>query len=69
MTIKELIGVFDDWNIPVVINDSNLKQLARYHNIAIFVRNKYNVLGCDRSNAEVVAFGLYDGELAIRTAC
>ena len=66
MTVKELIGVFDDWNIPVVINDSNLKQLAMYHNIAVFVRNKYNVLGCDRSNAEVVAFGLYDGELAIR---
>lgn len=66
MTVKELIGVFDDWNIPVVINNSSLKQLARYHNIAVFVRKKYNVLGCDRSNAEVVAFGLYDGELAIR---
>ena len=64
MTIKELIGMFDDWNIPVVINDSNLKQLAKYHNIAIFVRNKYNGLG----NAELVAFGLYDGELAIRIA-
>ena len=69
MSVKELIGVFDDWNIPVVINDSNLKQLATYYNIAVFVRNKYNVLGCNRSNAEVVAFGLYDGELAIRTAC
>lgn len=66
MSVKELIGVFDDWNIPVVINDSNLKQLATYYNIAVFVRNKYNVLGCNRSNAEVVAFGLYDGELAIR---
>ena len=66
MTVKELIGVFDDWNLPVVINDNNLKQLARYPNIAIFVRKKYNVLGYDRSNAEVVAFGLYDGELAIR---
>ena len=66
MTVKELIGVFDDWNIPIVINDSNLKQLARYPNIAVFVRNKYDVLGCDRPNAEVVAFGLYDGELAIR---
>ena len=66
MTVKELIGVFDDWNIPVVINDSDLKQLARHPNIAIFVWNKYNVLGCNRSNAEVVAFGLYDGELAIR---
>ena len=65
MTVKELIGVFDDWNIPVVINNSSLKQLARYHNIAVFVRNKYNVLDCDRSNAQVVAFGLYDGELAI----
>jgi len=66
MTVKELIEVFDDWNIPVVINDSNLKQFARYPNIAIFVRKKYNVLDCDKSNAEVVAFGLYDGELAIR---
>lgn len=68
MTVKELIGVFDDWNIPVVINDSNLKQLAKHPNIAVFVRNKYNILGCDRSNAKVVAFGLYDGELAIRIA-
>lgn len=66
MTVKELIGVFDDWNIPVVINDSDLKQLATYYNIAVFVRKKYNVFSCDRSNAEVVAFGLYDGELAIR---
>lgn len=66
MTVKELIGVFDDWNIPVVINDSDLKKLVTYYNIAVFVWNKYNVLGCDRSNAKVVAFGLYDGELAIR---
>ena len=64
MTIKELIGVFDDWNIPVVINDNNLKQLAKYYNIDVFVWNKYNGLG----NAELVAFGLYDGELAIRIA-
>ena len=66
MTVKELIGVFDDWNIPVVINNNNLKQLAKYYNIDVFVWNKYNVLGRDKSNAEVVAFGLYDGELAIR---
>ena len=66
MTVKELIGVFYDWNIPVVINDNNLKKLASYQNIAIFVRNKYNVVGCDKSNAEVASFGIYDGKLAIR---
>lgn len=66
MTVKELIGVFDDWNIPVVINDNDLKKLAKYQNIAIFVRNKYNVVGCDKSNAEVASFGVYDGELTIR---
>lgn len=66
MTVKELIGFVDDWNIPVVINDNNLKQLATYKNISIFVRNKYNVLGCNKSNAEVASFGIYDGELAIR---
>ena len=66
MTVKELIGVFDDWNIPVVINDNNLKKMASYQNIAIFVRNKYNVVGCDKSNAEVASFGLENGELAIR---
>ena len=58
MTVKELIGFVDDWNIPVVINDKDLKKLAKYQNIAIFVRNK--------SNAEVASFGIYDGELAIR---
>ena len=66
MTVKELIGFVDDWNIPVVIRNNNLKKLASYQNIAIFVRNKYNVVGCDKSNAEVASFGLYDGELAIR---
>lgn len=66
MTVKELIGIFDDWNIPVVIRNNNLKQLATYQNIAIFVRNKYNVVGCDKSNAEVASFGLENGELAIR---
>lgn len=66
MTVKELIGIFDDWNIPVVIRNNNLKKLASYQNIAIFVRNKYNVVGCDKSNAEVASFGLENGELAIR---
>ena len=66
MTVKELIGIFDDWNIPVVIRNNNLKKLASYQNIAIFVRNKYNVVGCDQSNAEVASFGLENGELAIR---
>ena len=66
MTVKELIGIFDDWNIPVVIKNNNLKKLASYQNIAIFVRNKYNVVGCDKSNAEVASFGLENGELAIR---
>ena len=66
MTVKELIGIFDDWNIPVVIRNNNLKKLASYQNIAIFVLNKYNVVDCDKSNADVVSFGLYDGELVIR---
>lgn len=66
MTVKELIGFVDDWNIPVVIRNNNLKKLASYQNIAIFVRNKYNVVGCDKSNAEVASFGLENGELAIR---
>ena len=66
MTVKELIGIFDDWNIPVVIRNNNLKKLTSYQNIAIFVQNKYNVVGCDKSNAEVASFGLENGELAIR---
>lgn len=66
MTVKELIGFVDDWNIPVVIRNNNLKKLASYQNIAIFVRNKYNVVGCDKSNAEVASFGLENGELVIR---
>ena len=61
MTVSELLILFDDWNIPVVINDNMLVCTLRYTQIADFANSKHPLL-----KAEVVSFGFYNGELTIR---
>jgi len=61
MTVSELLELFDNWDIPVVINDNMLVCALRYTRIADFANSKHPLL-----KAEVVSFGFYNGELTIR---
>lgn len=61
MIIKELLELFDDWNIPIKVNNKDLSERTSERNIWIFWDRNKELLG-----KEITAFGLYDGELAIR---
>ena len=61
MIIKELLELFDDWNIPIKVNNRDLSEHTSERNIWIFWYRNKELLG-----KEITAFGLYDGELAIR---
>ena len=64
MNLKKFLYMYDAPYALTVINDDNLKPIAK--------GNVYTVLH-DKKNAEimqhnVIAFGFYDGELAVRIA-
>ena len=61
MIVKELIDLFDNWNIPIVINDNNLNCISKVQRISDFIENRKPLL-----KEKVVSFGFYDGELCIR---
>ena len=61
MTVKELIDLFDNWNIPIVINDNNLNRIVKDQHIFNFLEERKPLL-----KEKVVSFGFYDGELCIR---
>lgn len=61
MIIKELLELFDDWNIPIKVNNKDLSEHISEKNIWLFWDNNKELLG-----KELIVFGLYDGELAIR---
>lgn len=63
MIIKELLELFDDWNISIKINNKDLSEHTSEKNIWIFWDKNKELLG-----KEITAFGLYDGGLAIRTS-
>lgn len=59
MRLEEFLEMYDNWNRDVVLNDDELcpiiKGLPAY------------ILSCGNTGRkEVVAFGFYDGELAVR---
>lgn len=59
MRLKEFLYMYDDWNHNVVVNDDELCPIIRG-------LPSYILLCSDVGNKEVVAFGFYDGELAVR---
>lgn len=61
MTVKELLDLYSNWNIPIVINDDNLQPIRREKNISDFYYNGGLLL-----KINVVSFSVIDGELAIR---
>ena len=63
MTVKELLELYSNWNIPMVINDDNLQPICRKKTIQEFYDQSGNNL---ISKLKVVSFSVIDGELAIR---
>lgn len=61
MTVKELIDLFDNWNIPIVINDNKLNRIVKVQHIFNFIEERTPLL-----KEKVVSFGFYDKELCVR---
>jgi len=61
MTVKELLALYSNWNIPIVINDDNLQPIRREKTINDFYYNGGLLL-----KINVVSFSVIDGGLAIR---
>lgn len=59
MRCEEFLEMYNDWNHAVVINDDELNPIVK--GPPSYILSCGNVGG-----KEVVAFGFYDGELAIR---
>lgn len=59
MRLKNFLEMYDNWNGDVVINDDELKPIIKgFPSDILFLGNV--------AEKEVVAFGFYDGELAVR---
>lgn len=59
MRLKEFLEMYDNWNGDVVINDDELNPIIRG-------RPSYILFWGNVDEKEVIAFGFYDGELAVR---
>ena len=59
MRLEEFLEMYDNWNGDAVINDDDLNPIIRGN--PSYILSWGNVGG-----KEVVAFGFYDGELAVR---
>ena len=65
ISIRQLFDLYDDWNIPVVVNDRNLNKIERFDHVHEFVdRIKSDPKLYEHT--EVMSFGHYDGELTLR---
>lgn len=60
MTLRELLDMYDNWNDNTVVNDENLAVIVRGRTCDLLTENP------DLENAEVEAFGFFDGEFAVR---
>ena len=59
MKLREFLGMYDNWNGIVCINDDNLNLIVKGRPaVALSYRDVYN--------KEVVTFGFYDNELCVR---
>jgi hypothetical protein len=59
MRLEEFLEMYDNWNSDVVINDDELNPIIRG-------RPSYILSWGNVGGKKVVAFGFYDGELAVR---
>lgn len=59
MKLRKFLGLYDNWNGVVCVNDDNLKLIVKGDPYVVLSHS--NLYGM-----EVMAFGLYDNELCIR---
>lgn len=60
MKFKEFMELYDNWNGITVVNDDNLKCIAKDRTVTI-METKHDLF-----EKEVVAFGFYDNEFCVR---
>ena len=63
MKLKDFLDLYDNWNSILVVNDNNLD---RYATVDLRNASEWLVEHTTVANANVVAFGFYDGELGVR---
>ena len=63
MTLNELLDLFDNHNVNVVVNNNNLELYARVRCDRLY-GNYLNYKAI--LDLPVIAFGFYDGELTVR---
>lgn len=59
VTLRKFLEMYDNWNGDAVINDDELNPIIRG-------RPSYILSWGNVGGKKVVAFGFYDGELAVR---
>ena len=62
MRLKDLLDVYDNWDNDIVINDDDLKPILKGRIMDLYNDEKID----DFLDWDVVAFGFYDGEIAVR---
>jgi len=60
MNFKDFLEMYDNWNGIVIVNDDNLKRIAKDKGFLIYENHK------ELYERKVIAFGFYDNELCIR---
>lgn len=59
MTVRSILEMYDNWNTTVIVNDNNLREIARGKGYEIYDNT-------DLVNLPVSSFGFYDDEFCIR---
>lgn len=62
MRLKDLLDVYDNWDNDVVINDDDLEPILKGRIMNLYDDGKMD----DLLDWDVVVFGFYDGEIAVR---
>lgn len=62
MTLFELLDMYDNYDMIMVINDNCLSPIAKDRVVNVISSKKYTTL----LKAEIVSFGFYDNELCVR---
>lgn len=68
MTVMDILHKWDDWNIPLIINDDALREIAKFDMISDFAFENDKEIYDHLKNRKVIAMCVYDGELCIRVS-
>ena len=62
MRLRDLLDAYDNWDNNIVINNDNLEPILKWRVMNLYDDGKLD----DFLNWNVIAFGFYDGEIAVR---